>query len=152
MNEEATTILPGLAGKMVKYCPLPGPNRLQLGEFGPLARLEGNDLVWIFFLQFFITSKESFPKCSNRGVFPTLPWTLSNSPQLNIYGVLSPLYTSQWSLSSRSKRCVLPTRLSLPNCPYLSVKTHGVLPIPPSPPNGPSHNAQTIVCYLSFYV
>ena len=45
MNEEATTILPRLAGKMVKYCPLPGPNRLQLGEFGPLASLEVNDLV-----------------------------------------------------------------------------------------------------------
>ena len=45
MNEEATTILTRLAGKMVKYCPLPGPNRLQLGEFGPLASLEGNDLV-----------------------------------------------------------------------------------------------------------
>ena len=137
---------------MVKYCLLPGPNRLQLGEFGPLASLERNDLVWIFFLQLSITSKESFPKCPNHGVFLTLPWTLSNSPPINIYGVLSPLYTSQWSLSKRSKGCVLPTRLSLPNCLSLSVKTHDVLPTPPSPPNGQSHNAQTIVCYLSYYV
>ena len=150
MNEEATTILPGLAGKMVKYCPLLGPNWLQLGEFGPLASLERNDLVWIFFF----CSSPSPPKSPSLNAQTMVLF----SPFHQHFLIVRPLIymafyhpsTLPNGLSLNVQKAVFYP--SLPICLSLSVKTHGVLPTLPSPPNCPSHNAQSIVCYLSYYV